>query len=61
MKVAIEKYVREWEHGLAEPEDLVEGLTLEMIREVVGDLLRYLELKEFDMEHPFESRDGVDE
>ena len=46
MKVAIEKYVREWEHGLAEPEDLIEGLTLEMIREVVGDLLRYLELKE---------------
>ena len=43
MKEQIKKFLREWEHGLAEPEDLVEGLTLEMIRELIGDLLRYLE------------------
>lgn len=46
MKEKIEAYKREWEDGMAEPEDLVEGLTLEMIREVISDLLRYLELEE---------------
>ena len=46
MKEKIEKFLREWEHGLAEPEDLVEGLTLEMIREVIGELLQYLEGEE---------------
>jgi hypothetical protein len=46
MNQLIEKYLREWEHGLAEPPDLVEGLTLEMIREVILDLLRYCKVSE---------------
>jgi len=46
MKEQIEKFSREWEHGLAEPEDLVEGLTLDTIREVIGELWRYLEAEE---------------
>mgnify|MGYP003147715017 CR=1 FL=1 len=35
------RYLREWRHGMAEPEDLHDDLTLKMIGDVIEDFIRY--------------------
>jgi len=42
------KYLREWRHGMAQPEDLHDDLTPEMLAAVIEDFIRYADFETAD-------------